>query len=51
LPIYTLTELGRHFSVSSSALTQAKENVAKSSSPILKKVLQDLNALITKTYN
>jgi chromosomal replication initiation ATPase DnaA len=47
----TLYDLGRYFSVSGSALTQASEKVAKSSSTKLKKTVKELKTVITKTYN
>ena len=44
---HTLSELARFFSLSAIALTQA--NVINSSSPSVKKSLQDLKKMITKT--
>ena len=46
---HSLSEMAKLFSVSASALTQAKDSVANNSSQHFRKVLNDLRKAITKT--
>jgi hypothetical protein len=48
---YSLSEMGARFSVTASVLTQARDSIAKNSSPGLRQMLLDLNDKISKTVD
>jgi hypothetical protein len=47
--IHSLTDMARRFSVSASALTQARDSTAIDSAPHLSNALKDLEKAIEKT--